>query len=381
MFKKITAMFLAASTLLLCFGCAGKTGGDTDETTEKVISPESKIALIIGSEKVCPEAFTLAKALKERYGENLLVHSFADNYVNDVLAVTTIATEIAADETVKAMVFADAVEGTSHAVQRVRELRSDMCIIVCNAVEDIGKIAQNVNLVIRLDYNSIADKMVRNAADMGAKTFVFYTFQRHADYDYVASMRDAAAKAAADTGLKYVETFSVDAYAEGGSEESAKTFIGEDFYRKTQKYKKNIAFYSTDRLIEETLINKAAEQNYMIAGTATLSPVSFANAFKVDVKGHETDHKYMIAAITSAVAKTDDKGKMASWEFSTPMVTLEAGFEYAYSFLNNGATWTDNQQTLTNILSDLLNGTPFTLKKYSDSSEKVFLLDSDFYTY
>lgn len=379
MLRRITSLITAAIMLLLCFGCSDKT--DDGSVTEKAIAPEKKIALIIGSEKQDGDAFAMAKALKLQYGDNLLVHSYSDNYLNDSLSLTTIATELANDTTVKAIVFGNGVESTAHAAQRVRELRSDMCIIICNPVEEISDLAQNSNLILRLDYKSIADSMVRNAAEMGAETFVFYTFQRHADYSYVKEMREIAGKVCGELKIEYEETFSVDPYVKGSSEEIAKTFVGEDFYRKTKEFGENIAVYSTDPFIQEELIRLAAQKKYIVAGTATLSPFSFANALKVDVKGHETDSKYVLAAVTNKLSKTESKGRMASWNFSAPMMTLRAGFDYAYFLLYAGAGWANNLDALNNIIGEIAGETPFTVKRYSEGNEKTFLLGSDFYTY
>lgn len=365
--------------LLLCFGCTGKT--DDEKATENAVAPEKKIALIIGSETQDGDANAMAQALKQQYGENLLVRSYSEDYVNDSLSITTIATELANDETVKAIVFGNGVESTAHAAQRVRELRSDMCIIVCNPVEEINDLVQNTNLILRLDYRSIADSMVRNAAEMGAKTFVFYTFQRHADYSFVKEMRKTAGEVCGELKIEYEETFSVDPYLKGSSGEIAKTFMSEDYYRKTKEFGDDIAVYSTDPFIEQELIRLSAEKKYIVAGTATLSPLSFAGAFGVDVKGHETDGRYVLAAVTNKLSKTESKDRMASWGFSAPMVTLRAGFDYAYQYLYSGNQWTDNFDALNKIIEKIVDETPFTLKKYRQDDEKTFLLGSDFYTY
>lgn len=378
MLKKITVFAAAVLILVSSFGCGTKTGGGKKDPSKKTITPENKIALIIGSASINGDTFEMAKSLRSEYGDNLLVNSFSDSYLSDNLTVTTAAAELAGDNTVKAIVFGNGVEGTAHAVKRVRQLRGDMCIVVCNPVEDLSSISLDANIVLLPNHKETAESMVKNAAKMGAETFVFYTFQRHADYTFVKEMREIAKSTCGTEELNYVETFSIDPLADGSSEEIAKTFVGEDFYRKTKKYGENIAVYSTDPVIQEELVKVAAANGYIVAGTAELSPVSFANAFGADIKGHETDSKHILAAASDKISKSESKGKMASWEFSVPMMTLQAGFEYAYSFVNNRSDWIDNLETIDNIVGDIADGAPYSVKKHG---EKIFLLGSDFYTY
>ncbi len=387
MLRKITALLLAVTLAFICFGCTG--GGQTETEPTQAAESQAKTLLITGSKKLFPESAYKAESMKSKYGSRLLVSSFDDDFVGSQhAAVSNAVDEYLKDKSVKAVIIADGVEGTLKAVQTIKSQRNDICIVVCNPVENINQIAFSSDLIIMQDYEKIAAGMVRQASELGAKTFVFYTFARHADYDYVKQMRQTAGGICTELEMEYVETFSVDMFDENRSLEIAKSFIGEDAARKNEEFGSTVALYSTDSTVQEDVIKAAARYGMIVPATATMSPFAFANAFGADIKGHEADSKYVLAKLTEAFAKSKSKGKMISWEFSAPMLFAEAAFKYTDSVINpadDAKADSDKMIKLNKIFTEAADGSPVSIAggvlEDGKSTDKVILVSSDFYRY
>ncbi|MCR5484640.1 MAG: DUF3798 domain-containing protein [Clostridiales bacterium] len=326
MLKKTSAFLLALIMIFLCFGCTPK---------QIKLSSNNKIVIITGPEEYEPTLYKKAAELSEKYGKNLIVDYYAGNYTKNEDAVYLTAAKYAEDKNVKAIVFADGVEGLSSAVKNIKTKRSDICVVVCNDLENADETAEYADFKISLNPDKIGEQAVNAAEKAGAKTFVFYVSNRFiTNYVYVKTLRKVIKGKCKMADINYVESTCIDVFDDQRTIEIANQFIREDLARKSRKYKKDIAVFCCDPLVEATLITEADALNMIVPMTMTCSPLSFAEAFGVDMKDNETNDIYALTEIEKALSKREEKVKMSSFKFSAPEAILEAGFELAYYYSN-----------------------------------------------
>ena len=328
MLKRIMSFLMAAVLLLLCFGCGAKTPDDpSDKPVE--LADGSKIALIVGSAAQELELAAAAEALAAQYGDALVVLNYPEKFATEDEALTSVADKAMQDKDVKAVIFAGGVNGTAKAAARVRELRSDTCIAVCNPLEGVDSVRLTANLIFSIDLDAYADALVKNAKAMGAKNLIFYTTDRELQLSVPSTLRGSVMKKCKAEKLTCKAAAGIDRYEKGKTADLATEYILADAERKLLKYGENTALFGTDPFVQGALAQGAANQKIYMPSVFLPSPILLATELGIDIAGHETDSAFALKALQDAAAENGTKGRVSTWSFSEPVVSLLAAMEYA----------------------------------------------------
>ena len=328
MFRKCLAALLAVSLVLLCFGCGGKGTNDPGET-QTGIADGDKIALIVGDAEQEPELAAAADALVAQYGDALTVLHYPTNFATDDTALTDTADKAVQEESVKAVIFANGVNGTAKAAAHVRQIRPETAIIVCNPLEGIDSVRLTANLIFSLDFAAFADALVQNVKTMGAKTLVFYTTDRDLKLPVIRDLRAAVESGCKTQKLTCKVVSSVDVYAKDRSAEKAKQYIAEDVPRRSETLGAKTALFCTEPLVQGALAKAAAGQKLYMPAVFLPSPIALTGSLDVQTDGHATDSAFALQALQDAAAKNGTHGRVSTWRFSEPVVSLLAAMDYA----------------------------------------------------
>lgn len=340
MYRRFLAAFLAVLMILLTFGC-GKTTGDNDPTAQNGDTAENgKIAIVVGSGDQAPELYAAAAELAKAHPESVMLLKYSEDFYANPAAVTRVAKAAAEDQSIKAILFADGVNGTASAINSVREIRDDMCIVVCNPHESSIE-SKAADLMLSVDFPALGTAMVEKAKEMGAENFIFYSTRRHLQYSSVIALRKAAETACKDEGVGFYATSSIDVYETGRTLEAAKQYLAEDAARQEEKRGKKTALFCTEPQVQGTLAAEAIRHGMVMPATFMPSPISLAADLGVDMTGHETDSAYAMQQL--AADSVGAKGIVATWSFSAYDAFLQAAYDYAADVLAGSGTVTSTE--------------------------------------
>ena len=153
------------------------------EVSAKTIDPgelDFKIGIMTGTVSQGEDEYRGAERVIARYGADKIIHrTYPDNFMTEQETTVTQLLEMAKNPEVKAIIVAQAVPGTLPAIKKARRLRDDLIFILVAPQEDPEQIAQYADLSLQTDDLMRGKTIVEQAAKMGAKTFVHYTFPRH----------------------------------------------------------------------------------------------------------------------------------------------------------------------------------------------------------
>jgi hypothetical protein len=141
-----------------------------------------------------------------KYGDKIVTATYPDNFASETETVIAQVEALAANPDVKAIVFVQAVPGAAAAIDKVRETRPDMLFIAGVAAEDPATIASKADIVLLVDELTMGETIPTKAAEMGAKTFIHYSFARHLSYATIAARRDLMKQTAAELGINFVRS-------------------------------------------------------------------------------------------------------------------------------------------------------------------------------
>ncbi len=322
--KKKLALFLVTILVLSLAGCGSKTtsgGGDY------------KIGVVTGTVSQGEEEFRAGERMVAKYGDMIKHITYPDKFSQEQETTIAQVASLAADPTVKAIVFVQAVPGAAAAIDKVRETRPDMLFILGVPHEDPDTIASRADIALELDQLQRGESVIHMAKDMGAKTFIHYSFPRHMSYELLAARRDIFKETCKELGIQFVEVDAPDPTSDAGTA-GAQQFILEDVPRQVDKYGKDTAFFSTNCSMQEPLIKQTLELGAIFPEQCCPSPYhAYPGALGIEIPSDKAgDLDYLSEQIAAKVAEKGGTGRFGTWNRPANVAIIEAGVEYAKAY-------------------------------------------------
>lgn len=396
MTKKFICLVMALVMVVTLAGCRttdepavapapAPTDTPAAEAPAPSADPNYKIGIITGTVSQGEEEYQAAQNMIAKYGDKIVTATYPDNFASET--ETTIANVVAlsSDPEVKAIVFVQAVPGASAAIDKVRETRPDMLFISGVAAEDPATISSKSDIVMLVDEISMGSTIPQKAFDMGAKTFIHYSFARHLSYATIAARRELMVEKCKELGIEFVDVTAPDPTGDAGVS-GAQQFILEDVPRQIAQYGKDTAFFSTNCSMQEPLIRSILEQGAIYPQQCCPSPYhGYPAALNIDVTGHEGDVQYMLDSIDAKLTEAGQQARMATWSVPVNMLMVEAGVDYAIEYLEGRTSGTLDEGVLNTIVNRIAGGEgSATLTKYNENGvelDNYYMLLCDFYDF
>ena len=393
MTKRLLAL-LTASLMMVSAGCrsasapaasssaAPSSSAATDTASSEVATEtpagDYKIGIMTGTVSQGEEEFRAAEQMKAKYGDKIITATYPDNFTTETETVISNTVALASDPAVKAIVFVQAVPGTSAAIDKVRETRPDMLFIAGVAAEDPRTIASKSDIVFLVDEISMGTTIPTQAQKQGAKTLIHYSFARHLSYATIAARHDLMKEKCAELGIEFVDVNAPDPTGDAGVA-GAQQFIVEDVPRQVAKYGKDTAFFSTNCAMQEPLIRGVLKEGAILPQQCCPSPYhAYPGALGISTEGHEGDVPYMLDQIAAKVKESGNEGRMSTWGVPVNMLMVEAGVEYAMAFAEGK---TNGRLDETVLLEKMNAVAPCTITKFKDDAGEIpnfFMILSNF---
>jgi hypothetical protein len=335
--KRILAVLLTVMMLVSLVGCGSKEEVAMDLGT-KGVELGFKVGVVTGTVSQGEEEYRAAEAVKLMYGDQVILQTYPDKFMDEQETTISNILSIANDPEVKAIVICQAVPGTSAAIDKVREIRDDILIVAAVPGEAPDTISPKADVVLQGDELGMGVSIVAQAAEMGATTFVHYSFPRHMSYPLLAARRDIFKAECEARGMTFVDATAPDPTGDAGVP-GAQQFILEDVPRKVEEYGVNTNFFSTNCSMQEPLIKSSLENGAIVAQQCCPSPYhGYPGALGISIpEENQGDVDYIIAQISEKVAAQGGTGRFATWPVPVNMMFVQSGVDYAIAY-NQGKT-------------------------------------------
>ncbi|MGF7058588.1 DUF3798 domain-containing protein [Brassicibacter mesophilus] len=328
MFRKFI-VFLLVVVMVMSMSACGE-----QNTTSK--NGNWKIGIMTNTVTQNEEEYRAGQAVVEKYGEDHIIHmTYPDKFMDEQETTIANVASMASDPDLKVLILVQAVPGSSAAIDKAREINSDLLVIAGVPGEDPKMIASKADLVFQPDELAMGTTIPDQAKKQGAKVFVHYSFPRHMSYPLLSARRDLMKKRCEEIGLEFIDATAPDPTGDAGTP-GAQQFILEDVPRKVQEYGKDTAFFSTNCAMQVPLISAVLEQKAIYPQPCCPSPYhGFPSALGLEIDEEQKgDIKYVIDQITKGVAEKGCTGRLSTWSVPVAMMFIEAGAEYAVDYIN-----------------------------------------------
>jgi len=368
MLKRYLGVLAVLTLAIAGFGCSGKTSvkgpADSTGTATAAAGDEFKIGIMTGTVSQGEEDFRAAQQVKAKYGSRVIAVTYPDNFMQEQETVIAQLTGLAADPKVKVIIVGQAVPGSVTAARKIREQRPDILIGFIGPHEDPDVVNTACDLAIQPDQITRGVTIVDEAAAMGAKNFVHYSFPRHMSQLLLAQRRDIMKQECAKKGLKFYFVTATDPMAEGGLP-AAQQFILEDVPRQLQRLGKDTAFYTTNDGMQEPLIKALvqAKAGYFVEQDVPAPTAGYPAALGLKIPPDKAgDMAWLNGEIKAHIATLGMSGHFGTWDQPVDMVSIRAFTNLLVDAVDKKADFRDSTTVRKYVETEA--GGPVLLRKY-----------------
>lgn len=328
--KKILAVMMSVAMAASLCAYGGGSSEITAAAAETEAAANYKIGIMTTTVSQSEESYRAAEILQSKNPDKVVLATFPDKFATEQETSISTALSLASDPDIKAIIFSQAVQGTAAACQKIREVRPDILLIAAGYQDDSATTSANCDIFYHSNVPKMGFQMVDELSDMGAKTFVHYSFPRHLAWQPTADRLQNMKDRCAELGLTLVETTTPDPMSDAGVS-GTQQFVIEDVPRSVDQYGVETAFFGTNTAQQEPMIKCVVDTKSYFTYPSDPSPfVGFPSALGIEVPDDKLyDTAYMMDAISAKLADAGMSGHMGTW--TAPIMTLFMTGSYAYA--------------------------------------------------
>ncbi|OQB24422.1 MAG: hypothetical protein BWY11_01042 [Firmicutes bacterium ADurb.Bin182] len=374
--KKTLCILLVIMMALGFAACAQQTS-----------SKGGKVAIITNTVSQNEEEFRSAQFMVNKYGEDKIVHElWPDNFMTEQEQMVSVLAKLAADKDIKAVIINQAVPGTNPAVDKFLETKKkdDVLIVYASPQENPPDVAARADFILQPNELLMGNTIPEQAAKMGAKVFVHYSFPRHMSQVLLSSRRDLMKVKCEELGIEFVDATAPDPTGDAGLA-GAQQFILEDVPKMVEQYGKDTAFFSTNCAMQVPLVKACFDAGAIYPQPCCPSPYhGYPAALGVevpeDIVGGMQD---VIDQTTKIITDAGLGGRFSTWPVPAAMMATIASTEYAIKWMNGETEGKVDQEVLEQCMADYA-GMSIALEPYTEGAttyDNYYLFLMDFLTY
>ena len=335
--KKLVSAFLAAALAVTALtGCSSQTGagaestgaaakeetkaGETEagETAEKegeeAASDESyKIGIVTPTVTVSEDEFRGAQEMVQKYPDLVVHKTIPENFATDKEGCISVITSLADDPEMKYIIFDCGMEGVIPAFQTIREKRPDIVTMVTSN-DDPKLLNEYVDISITTDWNRRGETIATKAHEMGAKTFIHYSFPTHMASESTVIRRDRMKETCEKLGMEFVEITTPDPQT-GNGRAPMLQFLREDIPRQIEKYGPDTNIFGTNCPMYDVILDEAFKLKFIVAEQCCPTPTqSYPTILNLEITEEDLGNYDKInEMITEKSAEAGMTGRLSGW--------------------------------------------------------------------
>jgi len=327
-----------------------KDPGDDDAVVEETGKTfPGKIAIVTNTVDQNEEEYRSAQFMQLEFGTDKIIHrTWPVNFSTEGEMMISILQEIANDPEVRGLIINQAVVNTNAAIDKFREVRDDVFIVVCSPGENLDDVAAKADLALVPDELSQGETIVMQAIALGADTLAHYSFARHMSYPLLAGRRDIMREVCEREGIKFVDLTAPDPTSDVGMP-GAQLFITQDVPKQVEALGPNTAFFSTNCGMQIPLVTQVIETGAIYPQPCCPSPyhafpaaLGITSTVPTGEFDPETGEEILLFRSTSEVIEATRavieargmSGRLSTWPVSGSMLWTFAGVDYAIEWIN-----------------------------------------------
>jgi hypothetical protein len=326
--SKITRILFVLVACLVVMSVLLPTGCSKKESQE----PTSfKIGIVTPSLSDSEEEYRGAELVADKYPGRVNHIVLPENFGEELETAITQISSLGDDPDIKAVVICAGYEGILAGIQQLKEKRPDMVVVTAPIWDDPDMMAQYIDLCLDTDWVQRGITIPTKAYQMGARTFIHYSFPTHMAKEVIATRRDLMKQTCASLNMTFVEVLTPDPQAGGGSVAAMLQFLGEDIPRQIDTYGVDTCVFGTNCPMQDVIIAKALELKYIFAEQCCPTPLQgYPAAMGLEIPEDDAFNFDLVnEMISEKAAEAGMTGRLSTWPVSVSVFFPQFASEVA----------------------------------------------------
>lgn len=334
MFKKISAILLVIIMSFSLFGCQSEpTDGEKAETPSN--SDTYKIGVVTPTLSTSEDEFRAGAEMAEKYPEIVTHITLPENFNAELETGISQILSLSDDPEMKAIIVNSGQSGLLPAFEKIKAKRPDI-LTIATMLDEPELMAKFVDVSFSTDWVRRGRTIPMKAKEMGAKTFIHYSFPTHLAKEVVAARRAEMEKTCKEIGLEYVEVITPDPQA-GDGPTAMQQFLKEDIPRQIAKYGKDTNIFGTNCPMYDVIIDEALKQKFTVAEQCCPTPTqAYPTVMNLEIPekdlGNYDKINEMITEKSKAAGMT---GRLSGWAMPSQVYVPKFEVEFAKHIIEN----------------------------------------------
>lgn len=321
--KRVLSMFLAlAMTAGLLAGCGATKTPEKEkiETEGKEEGEAYKIGIVTPTLTISEDEFRGAQEMVAKYPDLVVHKTLPEDYQNKEGCISVV-TSLADDPEVKYILFNMGMEGIVPAFQKIRETRPDIVSIVTSN-DDPELMNEYIDISLGTDWVRRGVTIPTKAKEMGAKTFIHYSFPTHMASESKVQRRDAMKATCEELGMEFVEVTTPDPQT-GNGRAAMLQFLREDIPRQIEKYGPDTNIFGTNCPMYDVILDEAFKLKFIVAEQCCPTPTqAYPTVLNLEITPEDLgDYTKINDMITEKAKDAGMTGKLSGWAMPSQVYT------------------------------------------------------------
>lgn len=379
--KKLISTLLAGVLMITAVGCNSSTGGST-EPSQAAASP-GKIGIVTPSLSSSEDEYRAGENMVAKYPDRVKHISLPENEMVETETSISQITALADDPEMKAIVVVSGQSGLLPALQKVKEINPEIITLTAPIWDDPEMMSQYIDINLDTDWARRGITIVEKANEMGAKTFIHYSFPTHLAKESISKRKEMMKQTSEKLGMTFVEIVTPDPQT-GDGPAAMQQFLREDIPRQIEKYGVDTNIFGSNCPMYDVIIDEALKLKFIVAEQCCPTPTqAFPTVMNLEIAKEDAgDFDKINEMIREKAAEADMTGRLSGWPIPATIFMPEYATELAIQMVDNNLTKEDvmNKEYLDNLGAEVFGvGVDFEPMRADIDNYYMMIMESIYY--
>lgn len=378
MFKKICALMLSVCMVLGVVGCS-QSNTEKQDSDVKGVNNNFKVGIVTPTLSISEDEFRAAQNMTKKYPDIVKHVTLPENFNTEIETAISQIVSLADDKDMKAIVVVSGQSGLLPALQQVKEKRPDIITVTAPIWDDPDMMSKYIDVNLDANWAKRGETIVKKAKEMGAKTFIHYSFPTHLSKESVAKRRDMMKETCEKEGLEFVEVMTPDPQT-GQGPAPMQQFLREDIPRQIKKYGPDTNIFGSNCPMYDVIIDEALKLKYIVAEQCCPTPTqAYPTVLNLEINEEDSQNfDKMNKMISEKVKEAKMTGRLGGWPIPMTIFLPEFAVELSIEMVENNLTKKDvsNSEFLTKFAKDTYGiGVEFEKLKENTDNYQLMIME------
>lgn len=284
---------------------------------------------------------------------------------------------LADDPDMKAIIVNSGQSGLLPAFEQIKEKRPDI-ITIATMFDEPELMSKYVGLNFSTDWVRRGITIPTKAKEMGAETFIHYSFPTHLAMEEILKRKEAMEKTCKELGLKFLEIITPDPQT-GDGPAAMQQFLREDIPRQIDKYGKNTNIFGTNCPMYDVIIDEAFKLKFIVAEQCCPTPTqAYPTVLNLEIEEKDLGNYDKINELIREKAKEAGMtGRLSGWSMPSQIYIPKFEVELAKYMIENNLEIDEsilNKEFLDDFSEKAMGGVRADFEPIDENTDNYFML-------